>query len=246
MKNLMSSVIFTLLQCFVSSFVLAESEFTIVSEEYPPYEYLEDGKPVGQDVEILQEAAKIAGIKISYQFFPWERATDMVKKGNADAIISLFKNEERSAFLYFPETPLSYEKNVIFANKFFSGDIKNLDDLKGKTVGIMSGYSYGEFDNYKDAIKEEAFSQKILLNKLKGNRYQLVVNNELVTFFMLKSLDIEKSEFRELSYVIGNDPLFIGFSKASPAGENFFNLISGALKQMESSGQLAQIRNKYL
>jgi len=225
--------------------VVQAKNFKLAYEEYPPYEYKQDGKLVGVDIEILEEAAKIAGATLEFKEYPWARATKMAEDGEVDAIFSMSKTAEREKVFYFPAINLASETNVIFANDSYKGDVKSLVDLKGKTIGVIQDYSYGtDFDNFKDCKKELNSNQDALVKKLQANRFQLAINNELVGNYMAKS--IGATNIRVLSYVVNTDPLYLGISKKAPNGKEFYDKISAALSSMEKSGRLKAIRDKYL
>lgn len=223
---------------------LFSEKFVIVTEEYPPYEFQKDGKVTGIDVEILQEAAKVTGDQLEFRFLPWKRAQKEVKEGKADGIISLFKTQEREEFLHFPTTSLSSEKNVIFTNDKFSGSIKTMKDLNGQKVGTMNEYSYGtEFDSNNDIIKEPNVSQDVLLKKLAKNRYYFVINNELVTWFMVEKLKLDNIKVTQL--IVSEDPLWLGISKASPKGKKMLENFNKGLKVIKDNGTLDKVIAKY-
>ncbi len=218
-----------------------------VTEEYPPYEYLENGKPVGCDVDALLKASEMTGIPIEIKFIPWKRAMIMVQDGSADAIFSLLKTAERESFLLYPETPLSLEINRIFTNKTFTGKIWKLSDLDNKTVGVMTDYSYGEeFDNYKGLKKEVEYDQETQIKKLAGNRYQYIVNNELVTFYLMKKLNISLEDCVPQGLVVSQEPLYVAFSKKAPNSENTHKKFSEALQTLSEKGEMQTILKKYV
>jgi len=218
--------------------------YKLVYEEYPPYEYKVNGKLTGMDVEILEEAAKTAGVSLEFKEYPWARATKMAEEGEVDAIFSMSKTADREKLFYFPSVYLSGETNVIFANDAFKGEIKSITDLKGKRIGVVADYSYGvEFDGYKDCKKEINSNQETLMKKLKENRFQLAINNQLVGNHKAKELGA--TNIRVLSYIASNDPLFLGVSKKSASGKEFFDLMNKTLSDMDKAGKLKPIRDKY-
>lgn len=221
--------------------------YLIVGEDYPPYSMLDGDKWIGHDPDLIYEAAKIAGIKVHLKLAPWKRCIHMVKTGEADAIFSLFETKERREFLYFPKPPLAIEKNLFWANKHYVGDVKKISDIKGKEIGVMGGYSYGPmFDNYKDYKSVPATTQEMHIKRIVYNRTNLIINNELVTYYMLKQLNISNDKIRPLSLVVDQSPLYLGISKKSPYGKMLYQKFSDALLKLKKSGKDAQIWKKYL
>ncbi len=228
----------------MSVYCLWSKNYKIVYEEYPPFEFKENGVMKGLDIEILSAVAKKGNFTIEFVEVPWARALVMAEKGDCDGIISLFKTEERSKFLSYPTEGLGFEANVIFASANFKGDIKVVNELKGLTIGTVTEYSYGkDFDEYKGYVKEESKDQETMFKKLANNRVNLIITNELVGFYMLKSMNITNA--RKLSYVADNQPLYIGISKKSPNSAELYTLINNGLNDLKKSGELEKIRKKY-
>ncbi len=235
-----------LLALILLSVVLLQSKtYKIVWEEYPPYEYEENKVIKGLDIEILRSIEKAENVKFEFVQVPWERALRMTQTGEADGIISLFKTEERQAFLHYPNEGLAFEKNVIFAKNTYKGDIKTVGDLKGKTIGITSGYSYGKtFDDASGFTKDPSTDQETMFKKFVNNRYEIVISNELVGHYMLKSLNAK--DYKVLSYVADDQLLYIGISKKSANSKELLDLLNRGLGNLKKSGELAKIRARYM
>ncbi len=63
-------------------------ELKLVTLEFPPYEYSENGEIKGSAVEVVKEAFKRMGQPIKINAYPWARAIKMVEGGEADAIFT--------------------------------------------------------------------------------------------------------------------------------------------------------------
>ncbi len=65
----------------------------------------QNGQASGIDVEILNELARRANIKLRYKHFPFKRIFKMLQSGKADIVCSIIRTAEREKFLHFIETP---------------------------------------------------------------------------------------------------------------------------------------------
>ena len=236
-------VIVTLLS-FLSLAANAAPYF-LVTEPYPPYEYIENGKPVGMDVELLELAAKKVGITFRVEFIPWARCIEMMKKGTADGIFSLLHNKEREVFINYPSTPLHIARSVLFAHKDYPYKIEKIEDLKDKQVGVVYGNSYGEAFDRADYIKKESVSDhETLMKKLIGRREELIMTTEEVGYYLSKKFG--GKNIVALPFTVSKDLFYVGVSKRSPRGKVFYKKISEGLLLIEKSGEARSIRKKYL
>ncbi|MDY0362418.1 MAG: transporter substrate-binding domain-containing protein [Desulforegulaceae bacterium] len=219
------------------------SEITIVTEQYPPYEFIENGKWTGHDVDIVKKACERFGVSAVFKEYPWKRCLKMIEHGDAQAIISAMNTPDRQEYILFPVSNLSYEKNVILGHKANDLIIDSLDDLKGKTIGLQSGYSYGdEFDHYSGLLKDFSFSQELMLKKFHAKRTELIIGNEAVILYLNKKLNFEPVK---VLYAVSEDPLYIGFSKVHPDGKELFEKFSKALAEMKKEGIIDALIKKY-
>ena len=64
---------------------------TLGSDNYPPYNYLnEDGVPTGIDVELATEAFKRMGYQVNVVQINWEKKKELVESGEIDCIWAVF------------------------------------------------------------------------------------------------------------------------------------------------------------
>lgn len=242
MKKLIFTALYSAIFISVAfSSVAFSTEITVVTEQYPPYEYIENNKWSGHDIEIVKEASRRLGIKPVFKELPWKRCLKNVEEGKSEAIISLIKTPERSDYLFFPSANISYEKNVIFGHKKIK--INGLDDFKGKLIGIQSGYSYGkEFDNHKNIKKDPSFSQTMLLKKFDADRTNYIIGNEAVLIYLNR-----KAQLKPIKqvYTVSEDPMYIAFSKKHPEGKELSEKYNKALNDMKKEGIIEQIIKKY-
>ncbi len=64
-------------------------------QDYPPIEYLQDGKPTGIFHDLLQELSKVMRRKIEHQLSVWKESQKKVLKGEAHALTVFGVSEER-------------------------------------------------------------------------------------------------------------------------------------------------------
>ncbi len=112
--------------------IKAQSTITILrGQDFPPYHFVDQsGDESGFAVEIIPTVADRMNIQIEFKQFPWSRCLKLVELGKADAMMNLFKTQERKGFMYFSNNILAYEVNQFFKLKEtlldYSGDLSEL------------------------------------------------------------------------------------------------------------------------
>ena len=109
---------------------------TLGSDNYPPYNYLnEDGVPTGIDVELAAEAFKRMGYQVDVVQINWEKKKELVESGEIDCIMGCFSMEGRLDD-YRWAGPYIASRQVVAVNE--NSDIYKLSDLEGKNLAVQS------------------------------------------------------------------------------------------------------------
>ncbi|HOV14531.1 MAG TPA: transporter substrate-binding domain-containing protein [Spirochaetota bacterium] len=235
-----------LLFCFISGNVYSNDKLVIVTEQYEPYEYLQNNQWIGLDIETITEMGKRAKIDIIIQEYPWARCLDMIEKGSADAIISLMKTKDREVYIRYPEESISFERNVLIAKKKFTKKISTLSDLSGEIIGTINGYEYPAlFMNCNNFKRDESPNNITLLKKFSTDRLNVIIFNELVFYLQINKDVSELKNNINVLLEVGKDPLYIGFSKKSKNAVKLFDICNKTLKEMKKDGTIDKSINKY-
>lgn len=220
----------------------AQPPLHFVFEDYPPYEYVEQGQVLGIHLSILREVAQRLQLEVRFEALPWLRALHMAEVGEVDGIFSLFQTEERDRFLLFPSQPLSMETNVLFTARQHPVLVRSPEDLRGKSVGVVAGNAYGEWFDSADWIDKQAVtgSERLLLKQADG-RTDLSVSNAWVARFLIDKLQIQ-DRIRQLDFVVSEAPLYIGFPRAKgDQSERLARQFSETLQSMRAEGRIDAI-----
>lgn len=189
---------------------LAHAEkLRIVTDPWPPYVYQENGQTKGIDYEVTAEVFKRLGIEVEWQFLPWKRCLAMIEQGLADGILDIFQTEQRNAQLFYPSEPLSHVEFVLFQANARPHAVKQLDDLKGLTVGTAPGYSYGSaFADSSDFKREPAPTLEANLGKLQLGRIDLLITDRRVGRYLVSTLGLEQ-QVSELPLVVNRQAQYL-------------------------------------
>lgn len=220
-------------------------ELVIACEEYPPYEYMEDGQPRGLCVELVQEACQRLGLEPQFKFMNWTQALDQVKSGQVQAIISLYRTPEREQFLVFPARQLAEERVAALVRKGSGVRVRGIADLNRLRVGVNAGYAYGPMiDDLKGLNKIEAADPAALLRDLAAGRSDVALGNDLTLTYVARQLKL--THLVENQRTLSSAPLFIGFAKARGGqAQEMADGFDRVLKELNDDGVAARIRAQY-
>ena len=121
------SILLTLFILNISATAFGKQKITVVTQFWDGYTN-EDGS--GGYWEILDESiGKIYDIKKS--IVPWKRALKMVKSGQADGIVGVYKEFD---YLVYPKKHVDTDIVDVIYNKEKNPNYKKLSDMKNKRV----------------------------------------------------------------------------------------------------------------
>lgn len=148
----------------------AASELTIVTEEYPPYNFTSQKDKIitGISVDIVAEMAKRAHLKISFEMYPWARSLQLTEFTPNTCIISAMKTAERENKLKWVG-PIISDHLALFVTNDSKIVIQSIAEAKKYTIGtylesatIPILQKYGM--NY-DAAHNDNLNPRKLINK---------------------------------------------------------------------------------
>lgn len=137
--------------------------------DWPPFDFNEDGKPLGLSIDLLQIISKRVGIELSYiHGYSWNELLEMIRLKQIDIIHSLNRSASREQFILFSDPYIS-NQTVIVTSKD-NQTIQNFEDLHHKRIAVIDGY------NQKEVLK----------NRLEGVQF-VSVNSPLEALKMVSS-----------------------------------------------------------
>ncbi len=198
---------------------------------YPPYEYLgETGSPVGFDVDIITEVARVMNLNINLELGPWDEVTADLKSGNIDVLMGVYYTPARDTVYDFsiPYETVSYS---LFVNR--NSQIKELRDLTGKSIVLVSGgisLGFIESQNLSASINL-VNSAEDALRLLAAGMYDCTILPK-----RLGQYSLEKHGFINIKPV-GSLllPRNLGFA-VSEGNEDLLNILNQGIRSLKNSG----------
>ncbi len=164
------------LLCLISLFSVqaaASENLTILTENLPPLNYLENGKLVGPSVEIVQEIQRRLGSKEEQiQVYPWARAYKIALDEENIVLFGTTQTRQRQS-LFKWVGPLAIKRDILLARKGAQITISTLEDAKKvQRIGTLRDDTReqllkGEgFENLESVSNEQKNAQKLALGRI--------------------------------------------------------------------------------
>ena len=207
--------------------------------EFPPYEYVEGDKIVGIDAEIAALIADKLGMELEIVDVAFDSIIPGVQSGKYDmGMAGLTVNDERLEKVNFSTSYATGIQAVIVKD---GSDIKSIDDLAGKKIGVQTsttGDIYATDDYGEDAITRYDNGAVAVQALLAGKVDCVIIDNEPAKSYVaanegLKVLDTE--------YTI--EDYAICFAKENTELQE---KVDGALKELIKDGSVKEVIEKYI
>lgn len=206
--------------------------------EFEPFEYREGENIVGFDIELIGEISKLINKDIEVEDMAFDGLLPALQTKKIDLIIAgMTATEERKKFVNFSE---SYYKSqqAIVVNKDENG-INNFDNLIGKEVGVVLGYTgdiiVSEMANVK-VQRYNATSEAIMA--LKSKKVQAVV----LDYEPAKNYSAQNPELKLIETDSQSEEYAIAIRKEDT---QLLNDINKALATLKENGTYEALLNKY-
>ncbi|MBU0970114.1 MAG: transporter substrate-binding domain-containing protein [Proteobacteria bacterium] len=244
MKLFVSKLIICLfcMACMVSS-AYGES-FSIMTEEYPPFNYTDNGKLTGLSSDVMAEVVKRLGIPDNTKVLPWSRAYALIQSKSGMILFSMTRTEQRES-LFKWVGPVASNQWVFFAKKGSGIQINSLEDAK----------KVNKIGTYKDDAAELFLIEQGFTNtesvvddlsnvkKLAAGRIDLWIVGHLQGLYKAKTVAGDTSAFEKV-FDVKDTQLFIAFSKDT--ADEVIAKWQAELDKMKVDGTYDAILKKYM
>ncbi len=232
-----------LLSCLLTSCNNESTSQEIIvatSADNPPYEFIQDGKIVGLDIDIINAIGSKLEKKIIIENFDFNGLIPALTSKNVDMVIAgLTVTSEREKYVSFSVPYTVTNVSILYR---LEDDIKETKDLENKIIGVQAGTTWAIIA--QDLAKQ--FNGKInylsnnliLVEELKTKVVDVIVLEELQS----KKFKENNPQLGSFSLVEFSSSLAIALEKDSQLKEK----VNKAISALEKDGTISSIRKKWL
>jgi len=225
----------------------AAQELYVVTEDYPPYNYLRDGEVVGVSTEILRAVLKRANVGYRIEVLPWARAYRIAENAKDVLIYTLARIPEREELFHWvgPIAPRSVQLFRLSSRdtlapasdaeltRYTMGAIReDATESLARSLGFVPG---------KNLILAQDLGQ--LLRLLEAGRIDLLPSNSFMFQHDLKKYERDPSGYASCYTLDFEQGYYFGISRGSSA--RTVKRVRGAFAALSRDGTLDRIRSRY-
>lgn len=224
-----------------SDAVETDRPLRVVSDHaFPPYEFLQEGRPDGFNIELIEAVAEAAGLTVSIELMPWADAKEELASGRADLIAGMLHAPERDA-LYDFSTPTCVVTPGIVSRE--DQGLLSLHDLAKKAVFVQAGDLMHELAGKAvpvGRVIEVGTPVEALERLAAGEGDAALLSSRLQSLFFIKELHFEGLVVSPVDL----PPRPYGFA-VRKGNRDLLHRLNEGLKLVEESGAYDRIYAKW-
>ena len=223
------------------SFGKVEKLYVGTNAEFYPFEYLEDGKIVGFDAELIEAIGKKLNKEIVWKNIAFDGLLPALQSKKIDVIIAgMTATPERKKFVNFSDPYfVSSQMIIVNTNDEKSKDITSYESLPNHSVGVVLGYTGDVAVSKLENIDVQRFngaSEAIM--SLKAKKVQAVVIDSEPAKNYVKN----NKGLKLISTDIAKEEYSIAVSKEN---KKLAEDINSAYKELVNDGTFEKLITKY-
>lgn len=207
--------------------------------EFPPFTFTGDsGKPEGILIDLASQVFPEAGYDFDAVSYPVRRLASYIGSGDLDIWMGLKTLPEFKGKAYVGDTIVA-ELILLAYTKGKKAPILKKEDLSGKTVIVLRGYSYGGWISYINAPENKvnyikANKHTAAFNMLKAGRADYVLDYKEPSEKALEKVSIPDLEYNQISAL----PCYFIVSMKRSDGQEVINKLETVFHKLKQEGKL--------
>ncbi|MGM0508643.1 MAG: substrate-binding periplasmic protein [Fusobacteriota bacterium] len=195
------------------------SDLRIMTENYPPYNFEENGKAIGISSDLMGEMLHILDADISQDdidVLPWARGYHIIKNSPNAVLFSTTRTNKRENHFKWVG-PIIDTENVLLAKKEKQIEINSYEDINNYIVGGVTNDAAVEIllSNGVNERKIETVPDPIFnIRKIRIDRIDLIAYNKITLNWLMSESNIKLEDY-EVVFSISekSEELYYAFNK---------------------------------
>lgn len=235
------------LLCAVSLQIRAQETIQAVTEEFPPFNYTENGKVTGYSTRVVEEMFRRADVPYELHSYPWSRSYKLAQTLPNVLIFTMARTPEREKeFIWIG----ALAKRKLFLYKLASRkDVKveTIEDVKKYLVSVnrddaaeklMLGLGF-TYEKNLDLSPSDGLG----MNKLLAGHVDFITGSDFTVGYLLQKSGIDAGKLQRSLQLVDQGEYFIAVSKGTPPA--IVKRLRFAYEQMEKDGTIKGMQPKF-
>ncbi len=215
-----------------------------IDTTYPPFEYEENGKYVGIDVDLINAIAEDQGFEVELKAMDFKGIIPALQAGQLDISMGgMSITEERKEVVDFTDAYFDAGVSLVIGKD--NTEIQSVEDLKGKKVAVKKGtvganYAQSIVDEIGFEIVQFDDSPSMFLEVQNGNAAALFEDYPVISYAIAQ----QDLGLQVVGDRLNDDQYGIGVLKGK--NQEILEKINQGLKNLKENGKYQEILDKYL
>lgn len=132
-----------------------QGSLRFVTLEFAPFIYGENQQVAGPGRDVIAAICERAAIDCTFDIYPWRRAQELMKSGDADGMMVIGRNPDREAWLHF-SPPMMRTEYGFFVGADNPLDYRSPEQVAGYRVGVFApSNTETQLKGLRDALVEQ-------------------------------------------------------------------------------------------
>lgn len=216
-----------------------------LTEEDPPFNYIENGKVVGSATEIVQQVLARSGQPATIEMLPWETAYGRAQGERNTCLFATARLENRER-LFLWVGPLATNLWALYGRGEFSAPIRTLKDLAPYRIGAVARDAKGDY------LRENAVTNVKLVRNDRDNPPRLLLPADhpdhidlwITSLYSGRTIaNAAKVADIKLVFLAREEPLYLACNPQTDRA--VVKALSDALATLRADGTVARINASY-
>ena len=209
-----------IIPCFAADQAFSAKNLTYITEQFPPYNFQEEGKLQGISVDLLEKMWEKMDVNLNrsvIKLLPWTEGYQRTLDEKNTVLFSAARLPQREQHFKWAG-PIGPIRNVLLAKKDKNLNITSAEDLKKYKIGAIDEDSAVQMLQDK-GVKEDdlvlEMTSKSIIEMLQNGSIDAWAYGDTAGIWLIQKSGLNASDFR-VAYELGQIDYYYAFNKETP------------------------------
>lgn len=230
-----------------SSFAQSAEGLTYLTENYAPFNFVDDGTKQGISIDLLEKVFQQMGVnktRADIQVLPWAKAYATVQDTPQTVLFAMTRTKTREP-LFKWAGPIAPNRSVLIARKADGIKIGSYADVGKYKVGVVRNNVNEQLlleNGVPKSAIDETSSVDANMKKIDRGRIDLWATSEMVSFYGLKKAGYDTNAYESV-FVQKEGQLYYAFHKDTD--DALVQKFQKAIDAVKASADFQKIMTRY-